>query len=153
LLTAFLPGSPGSPSFPVSCRRQAGRSRSVVAHPSKSAKRGAARQLERGERFLDGCVRTLDFLDLPVPKQFPPPVYVRMGTCAIGVDEADDWQKRYYDFNIRNYPQFVEKLRYIHHNPVKAGLCGRPEDWAWSSFRHYATGFEGKRQRSTRLTG
>src|SRR5438093_12263861 len=22
------------------------------------------------------------------------------------------WQKRYYDFNIRNYPQFVEKLRY-----------------------------------------
>jgi putative transposase len=26
------------------------------------------------------------------------------------------WQKRYYDFNIRNYPQFVEKLRYIHRN-------------------------------------
>ena len=54
------------------------------------------------------------------------------------------WQKRYYDFNIRNYPQFVEKLRYIHRNPVKAGLCERPEDWAWSSFRHYATGCEGR---------
>jgi len=27
------------------------------------------------------------------------------------------WQKRYYDFNIRNYAQFVEKLRYIHRNP------------------------------------
>ena len=26
-----------------------------------------------------------------------------------------------YDFNIRNYPQFVEKLRYIHRNPVKCG--------------------------------
>jgi REP element-mobilizing transposase RayT len=37
------------------------------------------------------------------------------------------WQKRYYDFNIRNYPQFVEKLRYIHRNPVKQGLCDRPE--------------------------
>jgi len=48
------------------------------------------------------------------------------------------------DFNIRNYPQFVEKLRYIHRNPVKAGLCERPEDWAWSSFRHYATGREGR---------
>jgi REP element-mobilizing transposase RayT len=47
------------------------------------------------------------------------------------------WQKRYYDFNIRNYQQFVEKLRYIHRNPVKAGLCERPEDWEWSSFRHY----------------
>jgi putative transposase len=54
------------------------------------------------------------------------------------------WQKRYYDFNIRNYPQFVEKLRYIHRNPVKAGLCEHPEDWEWSSFRHYATGCEGR---------
>ncbi len=36
-------------------------------------------------------------------------------------------QKRYYDFNLRNYPEFVEKLRYIHRNPLKAGLCGRPE--------------------------
>ena len=52
------------------------------------------------------------------------------------------WQKRYYDFNIRDYPQFVEKLRYIHRNPVKAGLCERPEDWEWSSFLHYATGGE-----------
>jgi putative transposase len=54
------------------------------------------------------------------------------------------WQKRYYDFNIRNCSQFVEKLRYIHRNPVKAGLCERPEDWQWSSFRHYATGAEGR---------
>jgi putative transposase len=54
------------------------------------------------------------------------------------------WQKRYYDFNIRDYPQFVEKLRYIHRNPVKAGLCERPEGWEWSSFRHYATGCEGR---------
>ena len=54
------------------------------------------------------------------------------------------WQKRYYDFNIRNYPQFVEKLRYLHRNPVRAGLCDRPEDWPWSSFLHYATGAEGR---------
>jgi len=54
------------------------------------------------------------------------------------------WQKRYYDFNIRNYQQSVEKLRYIHRNPVEAGLCERPEDWEWSSFRHYATGCEGR---------
>jgi putative transposase len=44
------------------------------------------------------------------------------------------WQKRYYDFNIRNYSQFVEKLRYIHRNPGKGGLCEHPEDWQWSSF-------------------
>jgi putative transposase len=28
----------------------------------------------------------------------------------------------------------------MHRNPVKRGLVERPEDWAWSSFRHYATG-------------
>src|SRR5229473_839587 len=63
------------------------------------------------------------------------------------------WQKRYYDFNIRDYPQFVEKLRYIHRNPVKAGLCERPEDWEWSSFRHYATGCEGRVEIESERTG
>ncbi len=50
------------------------------------------------------------------------------------------WQKRYYDFNIRDHGQFVEKLRYIHRNPVRRGLAENPDDWLWSSFRHYATG-------------
>ena len=49
------------------------------------------------------------------------------------------WQKRYYDHNVRNYESFVEKLRYVHRNPVKRGLVEKPEDWKWSSFRHYAT--------------
>jgi len=48
------------------------------------------------------------------------------------------WQKRYYDHNIPDHEKFVEKLRYIHHNPVTRGLVEKPEDWAWSSFRHYA---------------
>jgi REP element-mobilizing transposase RayT len=48
------------------------------------------------------------------------------------------WQKRYYDRNVRDEREFVDKLRYIHRNPVKAGLCKLPEAWRWSSFRHYA---------------
>jgi putative transposase len=48
------------------------------------------------------------------------------------------WQKRYYDRNIRDYEEFVEKLQYIHRNPVRRGLVERAEDWKWSSFRHYA---------------
>ncbi len=63
------------------------------------------------------------------------------------------WQKRYYDFNVRDHAQFVEKLRYIHRNPVKAGLCERPEDWEWSSFRHYATGIEGRVEIESEWTG
>ena len=52
------------------------------------------------------------------------------------------WQTRYYDFNIHLHRTFVEKLRYIHRNPVKCGLCAHPEDWRWSSFAHHATGVE-----------
>jgi putative transposase len=48
------------------------------------------------------------------------------------------WQKRYYDRNVRDEHEFIEKLRYIHRNPVRAGLCARSEDWKWSSFRRYA---------------
>ena len=37
----------------------------------------------------------------------------------------------------------IEKLRYIHRNPVKRGLVEKPEDWAWSSFRDYLYGEKG----------
>jgi putative transposase len=53
------------------------------------------------------------------------------------------WQARYYDFNVHNEAKRVEKLRYMHRNPVKRGLVRKPEDWPWSSFRHYASGLEG----------
>jgi putative transposase len=53
------------------------------------------------------------------------------------------WQRRYYDHNIPDYEKFEEKLRYIHCNPVTRGLVEKPEDWAWSSFRHYASGEAG----------
>jgi len=53
------------------------------------------------------------------------------------------WQERYYDFNVYTPGKKIEKLRYIHRNPVKRGLAVRPEDWRWSSFEHYATGQEG----------
>jgi len=53
------------------------------------------------------------------------------------------WQVRYYDFPVWSEKKRVEKLRYIHRNPVERGLCDRPEDWRWSSFRQWATGCEG----------
>ncbi len=48
------------------------------------------------------------------------------------------WEKRYYDRNVRDYHEFTVKLRYLHRNPVKRGLVLAPEEWKWSSFRHYA---------------
>jgi putative transposase len=50
------------------------------------------------------------------------------------------WQKRYYDFNVWTEHKRIEKLRYMHRNPVKRGLVASPELWRWSSFRAYALG-------------
>jgi putative transposase len=52
------------------------------------------------------------------------------------------WQVRYYDFLVYNPKKRIEKLKYMHRNPVKRGLVKNPEDWKWSSFNHYATGLE-----------
>jgi putative transposase len=53
------------------------------------------------------------------------------------------WQERYYDSNVYGRKERSEVIRYIHRNPVKRGLVAKPEDWPWSSFRHYATGVSG----------
>jgi putative transposase len=53
------------------------------------------------------------------------------------------WQPRYYDFNVWTVEKRVEKLKYLHRNPVRRGLVEKPEDWKWSSYRHYATGIDG----------
>ena len=54
------------------------------------------------------------------------------------------WQVRYYDFPVWSERKRVEKLKYIHRNPVKRGLVAEPEDWRWSSFLQWSTGCEGK---------
>ena len=33
----------------------------------------------------------------------------------------------------------IEKLRYMHRNPVKRGLVIEPDQWKWSSFRAYSS--------------
>ena len=48
------------------------------------------------------------------------------------------WQRRFYDFVVWNRHKRVEKLRYMHENPVRRGLVASPEEWRWSSYRGYA---------------
>ncbi len=59
------------------------------------------------------------------------------------VEGGSFWQARYYDFNVWSEAKRIEKIRYIHRNPVRRGLVASPELWAWSSFRHYVSGVEG----------
>jgi putative transposase len=53
------------------------------------------------------------------------------------------WQRRFYDFVVFTEKKRVEKLRYMHRNPVQRGLVLKPDEWLWSSFRHYAYGERG----------
>jgi REP element-mobilizing transposase RayT len=47
------------------------------------------------------------------------------------------FQGRYQVKGIEGDGNIVECSRYIHLNPVKAGLVNSPEEWSYSSFRYY----------------
>ena len=59
------------------------------------------------------------------------------------------WQARYYDLNVFSDRKRIEKLRYIHRNPVARGLVAAPEEWKWSSYLAYAKGIQGAVQIDT----
>ena len=48
------------------------------------------------------------------------------------------WETRYYDFNVFTHNKQIEKLKYMHRNPVTRGLVANPEDWPCSTYRHYS---------------
>ena len=47
------------------------------------------------------------------------------------------WQPGFYDFNVYSEEKLLEKLNYIHSNPVRAGLVLSPLDYKWSSYKEY----------------
>jgi putative transposase len=49
------------------------------------------------------------------------------------------WQRRFYDFNVWSRKR-IEKLNYMHMNPVKRGLVADAKLWMWSSHRFYQYG-------------
>ena len=48
------------------------------------------------------------------------------------------WQRRFYDFNVWSLKKRVEKLHYMHMNPLKRKLVNHPKDWPWSSFSFHS---------------
>jgi putative transposase len=69
----------------------------------------------------------------------------RQGRLAAdaALEEGHIWQHRFYDFVVFTERKRIEKLRYMHRNPVKRRIVLEPQHWAWSSFRHYADGVHG----------
>ena len=42
------------------------------------------------------------------------------------------WQAEFHDRLQRSPESYARKCEYVRMNPVRAGLCGKPEDWPWS---------------------
>jgi putative transposase len=56
---------------------------------------------------------------------------------ATGTGEKPSWKPRGYDHNIIQEAALLEKLQYMHANPVRRGLVDHPEKWPWNSCRFY----------------
>ena len=48
------------------------------------------------------------------------------------------WQAEYHPEAVVGQPMAIQKLRYVHENPVRAGFVDDPEHWLYSSARNYA---------------
>jgi REP-associated tyrosine transposase len=91
----------------------------------------------------DTLADAIHFLKLSFTKRLRSQVSAQTAGANLGHEHEHDssgsfWQKRYYDRDVRNHNEFINDLKYIHRNPVRRGLVAQPEDWPWSSYRHYA---------------
>ncbi len=50
------------------------------------------------------------------------------------------FEKRYFGEVLETVGDLLEVSRYIHLNPIKAGLSNRAEDYQWSSYQYYYSG-------------
>ena len=54
--------------------------------------------------------------------------------------EYQIWKREPLSIELISEDLFIQKLEYIHYNPVEAGLCKVPEDYFYSSARFYQDG-------------
>ncbi len=112
------------------------------------------KSLERARRRYEFCVTGYVVMPEHVHLLVSEPVNRNLATAMQALKQSVSrtlalrsaqpfWEARYYDFNVWTAKKQIEKLKYLHRNPVARGLVAKPEHWQWSSFRHYATGTEG----------
>lgn len=59
-------------------------------------------------------------------------VHARRGT------DGALWQHQFWDRFVRHEKEFLDRLQYMHLNPVRKGLVVHPEEWRWSSCNNFA---------------
>nr|WP_285889798.1 transposase [Neobacillus niacini] len=67
----------------------------------------------------------------------------RIGVCYVSYynwkyrTNGHLFQDRFKSENVENLQYLLTVVKYIHQNPVKAGIVKRVDQWRWSSCRHY----------------
>jgi putative transposase len=56
--------------------------------------------------------------------------------------EYQFWKRNALSRELRTHSVFMQKLEYIHWNPVKACICKLPEEYKYSSAKFYETGID-----------
>jgi putative transposase len=69
-----------------------------------------------------------------------PAAQLKLRFAESGQSPPQFWQRRFHDFNVWSHKKKIEKLTYMHMNPVKRGLVTHPKHWPWSSYSFYASG-------------
>ena len=50
------------------------------------------------------------------------------------------WQRNPLSIDLWTREVYIQKMEYIHYNPVTAGICSYPEQYKYSSAKFYETG-------------
>jgi len=58
----------------------------------------------------------------------------------MGLEGSAVWQPKYYSFEVFSRAKVLEKLEYMHNNPVKSGLVAHAKEWVFGSAPWYLSG-------------
>ena len=64
-------------------------------------------------------------------------VELDISESRIARKEGNLWQRRFWEHLIRDETDFANHCDYIHYNPVRYGLCDRPQSWNFSSIHRF----------------
>jgi REP element-mobilizing transposase RayT len=63
----------------------------------------------------------------------------RFAGKSTGIKEYKFWQSDYHPVQLCTNKMIQQRLKYLHENPVRAGIVRRPEDYTYSSALDYYT--------------
>jgi putative transposase len=112
--------------------------RETLSNVVQALKLGFVRSLESA--VLPTSRKSGETWGTPVSVSCTPVSNASISTRRTAIVPRRFWQARFYDFNVWTEKKRIEKLHYIHRNPVTRGLVASPEQWRWSSFRWYWCG-------------